>query len=65
MYIRVFFAFFIGFVQFLIPIFLEIMTLWNIISNDSFIGILLGYAALTGIVKVDLLWANSIQEHPI
>ena len=65
LYLRVFFAFALGFVQTMMGFTLELMSVLYLSSWDSFRMILISYATMACLGNFDTLYAQSLQEHPI
>lgn len=65
LYIRVFYAFMLGFIQTWIGLVLEIMSILYLCSKDSFRLILMSYATMASIAGFDDLYSASLLEHPI
>jgi len=65
-YIRFFYAFLLGFIQYFLTIVLEIMTIIYLNSLGSYLFILLCYAALSGVTTFDNMYANALSvDHSI
>lgn len=65
LYIRVFYAFMLGFLQTAMGLVLEVMSILYLCSKDSFRLILMSYATMAAIASFDDLYAKSLLEHPI
>jgi len=65
LYIRVFYAFMLGFIQTMIGLVLEAMSILYLCSKDSFRLILMSYATMASIASFDDLYSKSLLEHPI
>lgn len=65
LYIRVLYAFMLGFIQTMIGIVLEVMSILYLCSKDSFRLILMSYATMASIASFDDLYSKSLLEHPI
>merc|ERR1719453_2839777 len=65
LYIRVFYAFMLGFIQTMIGLVLEAMSILYLCSKDSFRLILMSYATMASIASFDDLYSSSLLEHPI
>lgn len=65
LYIRVSYAFFLGFFQTSIGILLEVMSIYYLCSKDSFRLILMSYATMASIAAFDDLYSKSLLEHPL
>jgi len=65
-YIRFFYAFILGFIQYFLTIILEVMTIIFLNSLDSYLFILLCYAALSGVTTLDNMYASALScDHSI
>jgi hypothetical protein len=65
-YIRVFYAFMLGFVQYFLSVVLEIMTIIFLNSLGSYLFILICYAALAGVTTFDNMYASALSsDNPI
>ena len=65
-YIRFIYAFLLGFVQYFLTIILEVMTIIFLNSLDSYLFILLCYAALSGVTTFDNMYASALSaDHNI
>ena len=65
-YIRFIYAFLLGFIQYILTIILEVMTIVFLNSLDSYLFILLCYAALAGVTTFDNMYANALSsDHTI
>lgn len=65
-YIRITYAFLLGFVQYTLTIILEILTIIFLNSLGSYLFILLCYAALSGVTTFDNMYASALaHDHPI
>merc|ERR1719231_147463 len=65
-YIRLFYAFMLGFIQYSVTIVLEVMTLIFLNSLGSYLFILICYAALAGVTTFDNMYAGAMAaDHPI
>lgn len=65
-YIRIFYAFMLGFVQYFLTVYLEIMTIVYLNSLGSYLFILICYAALSGVTTFDNMYAATLaSNHPI
>lgn len=65
-YIRISYGFFLGFIQYILSVYLEIMTIIFLNSLDSYLFILLCYAALAGVTTFDNMYAGALSSgHPI
>lgn len=65
LYIRVFYAFMLGFIQTWIGLVLEVMSILYLCSKDSFRLILMSYATMASMAAFDDLYSKSLLEHPI
>jgi len=65
LYIRVFYAFMLGFIQTAIALVLEVLSIVYLNSKDSFRLILMSYATLASLASFDDLYSKSLGEHPI
>jgi len=65
LYIRVFYAFMLGFIQTAIAVVLELLSIVYLNSKDSFRLILMSYATLASLASFDDLYSKSLGEHPI
>ena len=61
-YIRYTYAFLIGFIQYILTIALEMMTIVFLNSLDSYLFILLCYAALSGVASFDNMYASALSK---
>ena len=65
-YIRLTYAFLLGFIQFSLTLVLEVMTLIFLNSMDSYLFILICYAALAGVANFDNMYASALaDDNPI
>jgi hypothetical protein len=65
-YIRFTYAFMLGFIQYFLTIVLEVMTIVYLNSLDSYLFILLCYAALSGVTTFDNMYASALSvDHSI
>lgn len=65
-YIRFTYAFLLGFIQYILTIILEVMTIIFLNSLDSYLFILLCYAALAGVTTFDNMYATALSgDHSI
>lgn len=65
-YIRVFYAFMLGFVQYTLSVILEVMTIIFLNSLGSYLFILICYAALAGVTTFDNMYAGALSaDNPI
>lgn len=65
-YIRIVYAFLLGFIQYTLTVTLEIMTIVYLNSLDSYLFILICYAALAGVATFDNMYASTLSaDHPI
>ena len=65
-YIRLSYAFMLGFIQYTSTIVLELMTIIFLNSMDSYLFILICYAALSGVASFDNMYANAMsKDNPI
>jgi hypothetical protein len=65
-YIRYMYAFMLGFIQYFMTVILEIMTIIFLNSMDSYLFILLCYAALSGVTTFDDMYAHALSgDHGI
>jgi len=62
---RIFFAFFIGFVQYVVSITIELMSIIYLNSQTSYLFILICYATLATIANFDNMFAATMMEHSI
>jgi hypothetical protein len=60
-YIRFTYAFMLGFIQYFLTIVLEVMTIVYLNSLDSYLFILLCYAALSGVTTFDNMYASALS----
>lgn len=65
LYIRVFYAFMLGFLQTSMGLVLEVMSIYYLSAQTSFRLILMSYATMAAIAAFDDLYARSLLEHPI
>lgn len=65
-YIRYTYAFMLGFIQYILTVILEVMTIIFLNSLGSYLFILLCYAALSGVTTFDDMYANALSgDHSI
>lgn len=65
LYIRVSYAFFLGFFQTMIGLVLEGMSIYYLAIKESFRLILFSYATMASLATFDDLYSKSLLEHPI
>lgn len=65
LYIRIFYAFLLGLIQYVVAIILEIMSIIFLNSQTSYLFILICYASLAAVANFDNMYASALDEHPI
>lgn len=61
LYIRFIYAFMLGFIQYILTVILEIMTVIYLNSIPSYLFIILSYAAISGVTTFDDMYASALS----